>query len=577
MPVFDYQGEKNTQLIMDALNIESIDINAATNADYCYQEVDGWKVIDGAELGYQGNSNPFGAFFGESFFFGGAECNVLGKYNAEGNLVNIGISFWGTGTYAKSSLIEYAINSGLDVANDLSAALVSGFADDYILNAYRNLMSSVADFATSQGLAGNDVIVSGYSLGGLSVNSLATLSEKGEWNGFFRDASYVAFASPTQNLLNDNVLNIGYENDPVFRSLAGNKLSPDSVSSHDTPLETCTNNIVTFNDYYAGLTDDLKVFSILNLSSWAGHGGPGYLDGVHRIMNSSIYDLTHQNSNIVVSNLSEQYRATTWVSDLNKSIAHTGSTFIVGTETNDLLRGGKGNDYLCGGGGDDTFKDHKGYNVIYGGSGKNTYITECDVSDFNFSHDADGNLFFKFSTGDITRAEDIHYVNTEYTLFGFWGVNVNSRQSWEVTDVGLKNGNNTVSYAESYYACEVNNFTVSAVSDHSWLYSGANDSDISVAGNDNTIVSGFGNDIIHLNGSDNTLMFYGDFGNDIVYNLTSSDSLIFMANQFIAENDSYLNHLSFDGDSALLTYGGSSVTLVGVSADLLSEMHIAVA
>lgn len=577
MPVFDYQDEKNTQLITDALNIESINFGAATYADYTYSEVDGWKILDGSVLNYDGCANPYGAFYGESLLFAGAECNVLGKYDAQGNLVNIGVSFWGTGTYANASLIESVVNSGLDIVNDLSAALFGGFADDYVMNAYKNLMSSVAAFATSNGLTGSDVIVSGHSLGGLAVNSLATLSAEGEWDGFFQDSSYVAFASPTQNQLNDNVLNIGYENDPVFRVLNGDKLSVDSLFNHDTPLETCTNNIVTFNDYYAGLTNSWDLFSILNLSSWAGHSGPGYNDGVLRIMNSEIYDFTHQNSNIIVSNLSESYRATTWVSDLNKSVTHTGSTFIVGTETNDLLQGGQGNDYLCGGAGDDSFKDHNGYNVIYGGSGTNTYVTECNVSDFNFSHDADGNLFFKFSTGDVTRAEDIQYVNADYTLFSFLGIDFNSNQTWSVTDNGLENGNNIVSYADSYYADSVNNFTISTASNDSWFYSGVNDSDISVMGNNNNIVSGYGNDIINLSGNDNTLMFYGDFGNDIVYNLTSSDSLIFMANQFIAENDNYLNHLSFDGDSALLTYGDSSVTLVGVSADTLSEMHIAVA
>ncbi len=36
MPVFDYQGEKNTQLIKDALTIESINFGAATYADYTY-------------------------------------------------------------------------------------------------------------------------------------------------------------------------------------------------------------------------------------------------------------------------------------------------------------------------------------------------------------------------------------------------------------------------------------------------------------------------------------------------------------------------------------------------------------
>ena len=577
MPVFDYQGEKNTQLIKDALTIESINFGAATYADYTYTEENGWKVLDGTTLNYSGCTNPYGAFYGESLLETSAECNVMGKYDANGKLVNIGISFCWTGTYASAPSLQHTINTAMDTVSDVLSALVDGYADNYVLNAYKNLMSSVAAFATANGLTGHDIIITGHSLGGLAVNSMATLSAQGQWGGFFEDASYVAFASPTQNLADDKVLNIGYENDPVFRVLTGHSLTLDSLFNHDTPLETCTNNIVSFNDYYAGLTNDCKIFSIANMASWAGHSGQGYTDGALRIMDSEIYDFTHQNSNIIVSNLSEAYRSTTWVSDLNKSVTHVGSTFIIGTETNDLLQGGKGNDYLCGGGGDDSFKDHSGYNVIYGGAGTNTYVTECHIADFTFSHDAEGTLYFKYSTGDITRAEDIHYVNADHTLFSLFGININQNATWQVTDYGLEGDSGSIAYAKSYYADTENSFTISTASNDSWFYSGANDSEISVNGNNNNVVSGYADDAIHLNGSENTLLFYGDFGHDTVYNLSASDSLIFMANQNIADNDSYLNHLSFEGDNALLTYGDSSVTLVGVNTDMLSQMHIAVA
>lgn len=577
MAVFDYLGERNTQLIKDALTMDGINIGAATYADYAYTEENGWKVLDGTTLNYSGCSNPYGAFYGESILEASAECNILGKYDANGKLVNIGISFWGTGTYESAPTLQHFINMAMDLVSDARAAVVDDYADNYALYAYKNLMDSVAAFATANGLTGDDVIISGHSLGGLAVNSMATLSAQGEWNGFYENSSYIALASPTQNLANDKVLNIGYENDPVFRVLTGHNLSFDSLFNHDAPLETCTNNIVSFNDYYAGLTDDCKFFSIFNLSSWAGHNGQSYADGVLRIMDSEIYDFTHQNSNIIVSNLSEENRSTTWVCDLNKSITHEGSTFIIGTESNDLLQGGKGNDYLCGGGGDDSFKDHNGYNVIYGGAGNNTYISECNFADLNFSHDAEGTLYFKYSTGDITRAEDIHYVNADHTWFSLFGIDFNQNATWQVTDYGLEGDNGKVAYTQSFYADTENSFTVSTASNDSWFYSGTNDSDISVVGNNNNIVSGYTNDAIHLDGSDNTLLFYGDFGHDTVYNLSSSDSLIFMANQSIADNDSYLNHLSFEGDNALLTYGDSSVTLVGVNTDLLSQMHIAVA
>ncbi|ECE0793746.1 lipase [Salmonella enterica subsp. diarizonae] len=569
MPIFDYHDRKNMLLIKDVLTIESINFGAASEAGYIYHEENDWKILDGAVLNYNGSANPYGAFYGESLLLSSAECNVLGKYDSQGNLVNIGVSFWGTGTFAGAPGLSGTANTVLDIASDIFAALIDGYADNYVLNAYKDLMSSVAAFAGANGLDGSDIIITGHSLGGLAVNSMATLSAQGEWNGFFSDSSYIALASPTQNLNSEKVLNIGYENDPVFRVLNGHNLTMDSFFEHDTPRETCTNNIVSFNDYYAGLTDEWGFFSIANMASWAAHSGTGYTNGILQIMDSDVYDFTHQNSNIIVSGLSEGNRATTWVSDLNKSIPHMGSTFIIGTETNDLLKGGKGNDYLCGGGGDDIFKDSNGYNVIYGGEGINTYVTEYNILDFNISRDIKGNLYFKHSSGDITRAEGIQYINAENNLFS-------------ITDItpaknDLKDSVKPVGYSESYYDEIENDYTISSFSSNSWFYPDVNDSNISVAGDNNNIVSGYGSDIITLNGNDNTLLFYGDFGNDTIYNLSASDSLIFMANKHIADNDSYLNHLSFVDENALLTYGESSITLVGVNADMLAEMYIAVA
>lgn len=574
MPVFDYQDNKDVQLIKDALIIDGVNFGAAADRNYTFSGEAGWKVLNGAELNYRGCSNPYGAFYGESLLLSSAECNVLGKYDGQGNLINIGVSFWGTGTYAGASLFGSVINTALDATSDVFSALFDGYADSYVQHAYNNLMSSVVDFARANGLNGSDVIISGHSLGGLAVNSLATLSSQGAWDGFFQDSSYVAFASPTQNLSSDKVLNIGYENDPVFRVLNGHSITLESAFSHDSPRETCTNNVITFDETYA---NKFGLMSIANLFSWTAHSGAGYTEGVLRIMDSEVYDLTHQNSNVIVSNLAEGNRAKMWVSDLNKSLPHTGSTFIVGTESNDLLKGGAGNDYLCGGAGNDTFKDHSGFNVIYGGEGTNTYLTECNVKDFSFSHDADGSLYFKYSTGDITKAQDVQYVNAAYTKSGWFGIKYDVKETFSVTDYGLEGKYQTYSYSNSYYANAENSFTVSSIADGSWLFSGESDSNISIAGNSNSIISGGGSDVIHLNGSDNTMLFYGDFGNDTIFNLSATDSLVFMENQYIADNDSYLNHLSFVENNALLTFGESSVTLVGVNADMLADMHIAVA
>ena len=61
-----------------------------------------------------------------------------------------------------------------------------------------NLLDDVVAFAKANGLSGKDVLVSGHSLGGLAVNSMADLSG-GKWGGFFADSNYIAYASPTQS------------------------------------------------------------------------------------------------------------------------------------------------------------------------------------------------------------------------------------------------------------------------------------------------------------------------------------------------------------------------------------------
>ncbi len=79
---------------------------------------------------------------------------MLGKYDAAGQLLSIGISFRGT-------------DSLKDGINDLQAAFVSGFADNYSRLAFDNLLGKVAAFAAAQGLSGSDVLVTGHSLGAL--------------------------------------------------------------------------------------------------------------------------------------------------------------------------------------------------------------------------------------------------------------------------------------------------------------------------------------------------------------------------------------------------------------------------
>lgn len=566
MAIFDYKDKNVPQTIRDALIVNELNFQTRVHADYHFSGEGGWRVLTGKDLNYQGAAGKYDEFRGESLPYSGAEASVLGQYDDRGRLTKIGIGFWATGTY-KDAGADSQENTFWDVISNLSTAALADYADNYVRNAFNNLMGSVVNFAKAHGLSGEDVTVSGHSLGGMAVNSMATLSAKGAWDGFFNDASYIALASPTQNQQNSSVLNIGYENDPVFRVLDGHSLSWASLGNHDDPRATATNNIVNFEEHYAGRDGESPLMSIANPAAWSAHDGIDYSSGISRLLDSELYNFTHRDSTVVVSNLSPDDAQRVWVRDLNKSIPHSGTTYIVGTDGRDLLHGGSGNDYLSGGKGNDDFHDSGGYNIFYGGEGVNRYVTNASPAEMAFSLDKNGDLYARDNAGGITRASDIQRVKSS----------ADGALDYAVTADGLKAGNSLIHYQDSYFAGADNNFTLSVTGNNSWLFAENGDSALTISGNNNSVISGSGNDRFDLAGNGNTLLFYGDFGHDAIYNISRSDSLVFMANANIADRDSVQNHVSYANNSAELTFGDSSVTLVGVTASTLSDMHIVIA
>ncbi len=320
----------------------------------------GWTPISASALHYGGKVDVRGTFYGEKAGYTTAQAEVLGKYDAAGKLLEIGIGFRGT-SGPREKLITDSIG---DLVNDVLAAIgPKDYAKNYSGEAFGNLLKNVADFASAHGLSGKDVVVSGHSLGGLAVNSMADLSAN-KWSGFYKDANYVAYASPTQSA-GEKVLNIGYENDPVFRVLDGSSFNLSSLGVHDKPHDSTTDNIVSFNDYYASSLSNVLPFSIVNLPTWVSHLPTGYDDGMTRVLESGFYDQMTRDSTIIVANLSDPARATTWVQDLNSNAElHKGNTFIIGSDGNDLILGGKGADFIEGGKGNDTIRDSSGFNTF---------------------------------------------------------------------------------------------------------------------------------------------------------------------------------------------------------------------
>ncbi|MCB2255109.1 polyurethanase [Pseudomonas chlororaphis] len=563
MGVFDYRnfkGEAGKALYSDALAL-TLYAYAPTGQALA----SGWKPISAGQLGYQGTVGPEGTFFGERPGFTTANVEVLGRYDDAGKLLSIGIAFRGTGGLGLGDTLG-------DIKNDLLAAFgPAGYADDYSKNAFDQLFTRVAEFARNQGLNGQDVLVSGHSLGGLGVNSLAQLSGE-HWGGFYADAQYVAFASPTQSAA-DKVLNIGYENDPVFRVLDGTTFNASSLGAHDKPQASATNNIVNFSDHYASTLENLLPQSILNPLSWSAHSSAGYADGLNRVVDSAFYDLTSRDSTLIVSTLSEGNRGSTWVEDLNRNAEpHKGSTFIFGTDGNDLLKGGRGNDFIEGRDGNDTFRDDGGYNILLGGKGHNVFDLQQSLSKFSVVNDGEGSLYVRDAYGGISMTRDIGAITSKEPGF-LWGL-FSKEVTHSVTDQGLLAGNQLTPYNHSLNGDAYGNALVASV-DGDWLFGHGGDDVLRSDKSDVTFVGGAGNDVMYSNGGGaNTFLFSGAFGFDAIHGYQGSDKLVFMGVAGAGQGYDYTQHLTQSGQDTLLSVGDYAVTLVGVAPDSLSAAGI---
>ncbi|MFJ7795632.1 polyurethanase [Pseudomonas sp. NPDC096950] len=521
-----------------------------------------WAPIGATALGYQGKVSAQGSFFGEKDGFTSAEAEVLGKYDAAGKLIGIGVAFRGTGG------LGYSDTFG-DIKNNLLAAIGPvDYAKNYAKNAFDTLLKDVAAFAIAHGVGAKDVLISGHSLGGLGVNSVAELSGD-NWGGFFKGANYVAFASPTQSV-STSVLNIGYENDPVFRALDGTTFSSGSVGKHDGYQASATNNIVNFNDHYASTAQNLVPFSILNPMSWSAHGSLGYADGLNRVIDSKFYDLTSKDSTLIVSNLAVDSRGKTWVEDLGRSgEPHTGSTFIIGTDSNDLLKGGAGNDFIEGRDGNDRFRDDGGYNILLGGKGSNTFELQKPLQNFSFANDGDGTLYVRDAYGGISLTRDIGALVSKEP--GSW---LGTKDvSYTVTANGLLNGSELTHYNHSLNGDAYGN-TLAATLDGDWLFGNAGDDLLRSDKSHVTFVGGAGNDVMHASGGNNTFLFSGAFGYDAINGYQGSDKLVFMGVQGAGQGYDYKQHATQSGHDTLLKIGDFAVTLVGVGLDNLSASTI---
>lgn len=531
----------------------------------------GWTPISKETLDYSGTVDSRGTFYGETAGYTTAQMDVLGKYDAQGKLVSIGLAIRGTSGPGDNFLPDLVG----DLVNDLNMfADADGYGKQYMKNAYDTLLGKVADFAKSKGLTSEDIVVTGHSLGGMATNSLAALSDK-EWGGFYKDSNYVGYASPIIYDGLGKVLNVGYENDPALRLVTDGLLGVLKVN--DAPRELTTNNIVHFNDHYESAAWSLLPGSLaLNPSMIFSHAPSFYADGLSRISGSEFYDLTSRDSTVIVAQLSDQTRDNTWVQDLNRNAeTHVGPTLILGTEHNDLIKGGKGTDYLEGGKGNDVFRDSGGYNLVSGGEGFDTFDVQKSISKFVVANDGAGSLYVKDAAGGISIVSGVESIKSVESGFLFLPI----EKTFAVTAEGLKSSVGITAYAQSIQGTGQDNELVSQTRGE-WMF-GNDGNDTLISMGKNILVGGAGDDVLQLHGGSNTLLFDRAFGADRVEGFSATDKLVVIGGDDHSSNVQWTDYVStvIGGEEmgTTLTVGDNSIFLVGVSAQDLSSGQIIIA
>ncbi|HEX2137758.1 MAG TPA: hypothetical protein VHG30_18005 [Microvirga sp.] len=207
--------------------------------------------------------------------------------------------------------------------------------------------------------SGAKYYVTGASLGGGAVNNLASIAGTA-YGGKFANATFVGFASP--NISNANgVLNIGFENDPVFKLIG-------SYANYASSLD---NLVLATREYMAGNYDGRHPFSDDAHSSSQGFAV------FDRLAGSAYFNKMQADSTVIFAATSGK------VQDITPGRAYTGA-FYVGSGSADTMAGRKGNDFLEGFGGADVLRGGAGSDHLRGGLGNDTLVGEAGRDCFVF-------------------------------------------------------------------------------------------------------------------------------------------------------------------------------------------------
>lgn len=185
---------------------------------------------------------------------------------------------------------------------------------------------------------------------------------------------------------NPNILNIGFENDWVFESIA-----------RETPFVgsdffSATDNIVLYDNEYSAADFPGLFFDPSDVSA---HSSTGYIEAIDRIINSEFYaDMSRDSVIIVVATDAQVTDKDTSTSD------HFGqSAFYVGRDSADDILGNTAVDFIDGGGGDDTLQGGGGNDSIHGGAANDIAVYSGVCSEYDIVIVEDGSITITHARG----------------------------------------------------------------------------------------------------------------------------------------------------------------------------------
>lgn len=375
---------------------------------------DGWRELQPAELKLPENSRDVLGYYtfispvtGNRPISGmGPQAKILGEFNTEGVLTRIAVSWAGT-------------NDPLDIADYFQ------LNEGTIAPEMATLLNAVKDYAQSNGLEGNDVIITGYSLGGGLTNIMAKYRETLA-DGFFNESDYIGHASP---LIYDNpavIFNFGYENDAVYRILGDAPTFFDAfaqlgpfLSNPDHHFESSVDNLVLFTNSYASPLWNIlgnAAMSIINTPlGWAAHRGGVVSDAIKRISESPFYSYTERDTRIIIDHLTGFNRLTSWVKDKS---GENRPVFIIGNDYGNKLESGKTGDYIDARGGNDLIYLGEGNDRVHGGSGTDTVILQGTQNKYTAYRLSDGTVFLQSNENhSIKQLESVEKISFTDELF----------------------------------------------------------------------------------------------------------------------------------------------------------------